>query len=119
MRFMRRLTFAIALALIAAPASATGGLVCRTAGAQPLVLSLGFGHVPGSPLILTHLTDNGRQVPVQSAQWWLDNREMRVVLVSPNALREEATMRARRNGYVFDGSIVRAGRSRWVRCRED
>ena len=116
---MRKLIFGLALALIAAPAQATGGLVCRTAGAQPLIVSLGFGHVPGSPLIASRLTDSGRQVPVQSAQWWLDNREMRLVLISPDALREEMTLRARRKGHVYDGTVVRSGRRRWVRCRED
>jgi hypothetical protein len=94
-------------------------MICRTGGSGPLIVSLGFGHVPGSPLILTRLTDNGRQVPVQSAQWWLDNRELRVVLISPQATREELTLRTRRNGYVYDGSVVRNGRRRWVRCRED
>ena len=93
--------------------------VCRTGGTAPLIVSLGFGHVPGSPLILTRLTDNGRQVPVHSAQWWLDNRELRLVLISPDAMREELTLRARRIGYVYDGSVVRNGRRRWVRCRED
>ena len=116
---MRKLLFALPLALIAVPAKATGGLVCRTAGAQPLIVSLGFGHVPGSPLIATRLTENRRQVPVQSAQWWLDNREMRLVLIDPGATREELTLRTRRNGQVYDGTVVRRGASRWVRCRED
>ena len=110
---------ALWLVLSASPALATGGLVCRTAGAAPLQVSVGFGHVPGSPLILARLTDNGRPVPSQSAQWWLDNREMRLVLTSPNAMREELVLRARRDGHVYDGSVVRDGRSRWVRCRED
>ena len=117
---MKRLLLALLLGgLAATPAHATGGFVCRTAGAAPLQVSVGFGHVPGSPLILTRLTDNGRQVPVQSAQWWLDNKEMRLVLINPDAMRVELTMHARRNGYVYDGSIVRNGRSRWIRCRED
>jgi hypothetical protein len=116
---MKRLLFALLLVLPASPALATGGFVCRTAGSAPIELSVGFGHVPGSPLILTRLTDSGRQVPVQSAQWWLDNREMRLLLINPAAMREELVLRARRNGHAYDGSIVRNGRSRWVRCRED
>ena len=115
---MKRLLIALLLVLSASPALATGGFVCRTAAAPPLIVSLGFGHVPGSPLILIRLTDSGRQVPVQSAQWWLDDKEMRLVLINPDAMRVELTMRARRNGYVYDGSVVRGGRSRWVRCRE-
>ena len=116
---MKRLLLALLLLLPASPALATGSFLCRTAGARPIELSLGFGHVPGSPLILTRLTENGRQVPVQSAQWWLDNREMRLVLISPDAMREEMTLRARRKGHVYDGTVVRSGRRRWVRCRED
>jgi hypothetical protein len=115
---MIRLFLALPLVLAATPAQATGGFVCRTAGITPIEVSVGFGHVPGSPLILARLTDNRRQVPVQSAQWWLDNREMRLVLISPDAMRQELVLRARRNGHVYDGSVVRGGRSRWVRCRE-
>ena len=116
---MKRLLLALLLLLPASPALATGGFLCRTAGARPIELSLGFGHVPGSPLILTRLTENGRQIPVQSAQWWFDNRDMRLVLISPDAMREEMTLRARRKGHVYDGTVVRSGRRRWVRCRED
>ena len=103
----------------ATPAHATGGLICRTAGARPVEVSLGFGHVPGSPLIATRLRDGGRTVPVTAAQWWLDNREVRVLLVAPQATKQELLLRAKRNGYVYDGSLWRSGQRRWVRCRED
>ena len=116
---MKKLLLAMPLAFAAAtPARATGGLVCKTAGADPLELSVGFGHVPGSPIILTRLMDKGRNVPVKDAQWWLDNQEVRLVLIAPDAMREEARIRALRNGHVYDGSIWRSGRQRWVRCRE-
>ncbi|MBA3512646.1 hypothetical protein [Sphingomonas sp.] len=117
---MNKPLFAITLFLLGtAPAHATGGFVCRTAGSRPIEVSLGFGHVPGSPLILTRLTDNGRQVPVQSAQWWLDKSELRLVLVSPNAMREELVIRARGNRHFYDGSAWRNGRQQWIRCRGD
>jgi len=80
---------------------------------------VGFGHVPGSPLILTRLIDDGRVVPVRQAQWWLDNSEIRLLLIAPGAQQEELTLRAKRNGYVYDGSMWRAGKRRWVRCHED
>jgi hypothetical protein len=105
-------------ALAAAPAQATGGLVCRTAGERPVEVSMGFGHVPGSPLILVRLTDAGRQVPATWAQWWLDQSEVRLVLVAPQAHRRELILRARRNGHVYDGNLWRDGKRRWVRCRE-
>lgn len=79
---------------------------------------MGFGHVPGSPLTLVQLIDAGRQVPVSSAQWWLEQSEMRLLLVAPNAHREELVLRAKRNGHVYDGSLWRNGKRRWVRCRE-
>lgn len=104
---------------VAAPAHATGGLICRTAGPRPIQVSVGFGHVPGSPLILTQLLDNGRTVPVKSAQWWLDNSEVRLLLVGPNAMREELLLRAKRNRWTYDGSLWRSGKRHWVRCRED
>ena len=110
----------VPLAMLAAsPAHATGGLVCRTASARPIIVSMGFGHVPGSPLILTRLTDAGRNVPVSAAQWWLDNREVRLILIGANAMRRELLLRASRNGHTYDGSVWRGGRRHWVRCRED
>ena len=113
------LVSAVAALGLAAPAHATGGLVCRTAGARPIMVSLGFGHVPGSPLILTQLTDSGSNVPVTAAQWWLDNQEVRILLISPGAQKQELLLRAKRNGYVYDGALWRSGKRRWVRCRED
>ena len=117
---MKKLLLTLPLALLAvSPAKATGGFVCRTAGADPIEASVGFGHVPGSPLILTRLTDRGRIVPARSAQWWLDNDELRLLLIGEDAMREELLIRAARNGHVYDGSLWRDGKRRWVRCRED
>ena len=114
---MKKLVLLVA-ALAAAPAGATGGLTCRTAGPRPIEVAVGFGHVPGSPLILTRLTDNRRQVPAKQAQWWLDQQEVRLLLIAPDAHRKELTLRARRNGHVYEGHIWRGGQRRWVRCRE-
>ena len=112
--------FAAAAALIgvAVPAHATGGLVCRTAGARPIELSVGFGHVPGSPLLHARLLDAGRNVPVSAAQWWLDGKEVRILLVGPDALKQELLLRAARNGRALDGNLWRGGQRRWVRCHE-
>ena len=117
---MKRLSIAIPLLLaLAAPAQATGGFVCRTAGAAPIEAAVGFGHVPGSPVTATRLIDQGREVPARHAQWWLDKDELRLLLIGTDALREELLIRARRNGHVYDGSLWRNGKRRWVRCRED
>ncbi len=114
----KTILFTALAACVAAPAQATGGMVCRTAGPRPVEVSVGFGHVPGAPLIARRLLDTGRNVPVKDAQWWLDNDELRVILISPDALREEVRVKAKRNGYVYDGSLWRNGQQRWVRCRE-
>jgi len=109
---------AVALVAFASPAQATGGLVCRTAGARPIILSMGLGHVPGSPLLMTRLVDSGRNVPVSPAQWWFDDEELRVLLIGPSALKQELLLRATRHGRTYDGNVWRDGKRRWVRCRE-
>ena len=117
---MKKFAFALPFALFAAvPADATGGLVCRTGGARPIEVSMGFGHVPGSPLILTRLLDNGRTVPVKPAQWWLDNDEVRLLLIDADARSQQLLLKARRNGLVYDGTLWRSGKRRWVRCRDN
>lgn len=113
----------IALPLVlftAVPAQATGGMICRTAGPNPVQVSIGFGHAPGAPLIATatRLSENGRNIPVSAPQWWLDDSELRLLLVDPTAMRREAIVRTKRNGHVYDGSLWRGGKRRWVRCRE-
>jgi len=115
---MKRLILLAVAASWGAPAAATGGLVCRTAGPQPIEVSVGFGHVIGAPLIATRLLDNGRNVPVSAPQWWLDDREVRLLLSDPAAGRQELLLRARKNGSAYDGSLWRGGKRRWVRCRE-
>lgn len=116
---MKKLLLALPIAVMTAtPAAATGGLVCRTAAGEPIEVALGFGHVAGSPLILARLNEGGRSIPVMDAQWWLDDREVRLVLIDPAAMREEVRLRARRNGHVYDGTLSRGGKRRWVRCRE-
>jgi hypothetical protein len=102
----------------AGPAHATGGFTCRTTGAPAIEIGLGFGHAPGAPLVLARLVDSGRQVPVTAPQWWLDSNELRLLLASPDAMRRELILKAKKNGRFYDGSIWRGGKRRWVRCRE-
>ena len=102
----------------ASPAFAAGGMHCRTGGARPVELNLTYGHVFGTPLVASRLLDNGRNVPVARAQWWLDRTEVRLLLTSPEATAEEVRLIARRSGSVYDGALWRKGQRRWVRCRE-
>ena len=116
---MKKFLFAPPLAFLAmTPAHATGGLVCRTAGARPLELALVVGHTTVSTIVSAQLLENGRRVPVSLAQSWLDPNEVRVDLTDRNAMRHELRLRAKKNGRYYDGSIWRAGQRRWVRCRE-
>jgi hypothetical protein len=106
--------------LIAAPAQATTGLVCNTAGDRPIHLALVISHTAVPAIVSARLTENGRDVPVVTAQSWLDTNEVRVDLVDRNALRHELRLRAtwRSDSRSYDGSLWRGGQRRWVRCRE-
>jgi hypothetical protein len=116
---MNKYLIVLPLSLIAImPAQATGGFQCRTAGARPIEVALTIGHVPGSPLVATRLTDSGRNVHVQSAQWWLDDKELRLLLIDPAARQQQLLLRASRKRSSYDGTIWRNGHRRWVRCRE-
>lgn len=110
--------FAAAL-LAGSPAFATGGLVCRTAGAPSVKATLVISHTAVSSVVSARLTESGREVPVAVAQSWLEPNEVRLDLTDRTATRHELRLRATRNGQSYDGSIWRSGQRRWVRCRED
>ena len=115
---MKKACFLLPLLAMAAPAHATGGMTCRTAGPKPVEVSLVIGHTAGSPLVSGRMVDNGTAIEVRAVQWWLDASELRLLLVDPDATRAEVTLKAKKNGRFYDGSLVRGGVSRWVRCRE-
>lgn len=101
------------------PAHATGGMVCSGAAGMPVRVSLVIGHYFGGSIVGAQLSVNGRVVPATIAQAWLDRSELRLDLVDRNAMRQEAQLRAKRNGRFYDGSLLRDGVRRWIRCRED
>jgi hypothetical protein len=103
---------------LAVPAQATGGLLCRTAGPRPIELSLVISHTVVPAVVSARLSDTGRNVPVATAQSWLEQSEIRLDLVDPNSIRHEARLQAKKNGRFYDGRIWRFGRPRWIRCRE-
>jgi hypothetical protein len=102
------------------PAHATGGLLCKTAGDHPIEVSVGFGHVPSPGLFLARLVDDSREIEVTASQWWMRGSELRLALISPDAMTEELILMASWNdqAHSYDGSVWRSGRKRWVRCRE-
>lgn len=115
---MKKIAFAISAMIAAGPAHATGGLICRTAGSQPLTVALVISHTAVPSVVSARLTDNGREVTVAVAQSWLEPSELRVDLTDKNVMRHELRLRVKRSGDAYDGSVWRLGRRRWVRCRE-
>ncbi len=112
------ITAAPLMLLIATPAYATGGLVCRTAGTHPIEVALVISHTVVPSAVSARFTEYGRDTPVRVAQSWFEPREIRLDLVDPQAQRHELRLRAQRNGRFYDGSIWRNAKRRWVRCRE-
>ncbi len=104
--------------LIATPAHATGGLICRTAGSHPIEATFVISHTVVPSVVSARLRDSGRDVPVRVAQSWLEPNELRLDLVDLNAVRHELRLRVKRNGRTYDGALWRAAKRRWVRCRE-
>lgn len=108
------------LAAFAAPASATGGLMCKTAGPTPIEIQLGFGHVPSPGLFLAKLFVDGREVRVEANQWWMQDNEVRLAMTDVANGDNVAILTAQWNdeARAYDGSIRHEGKKRWVRCRE-
>ena len=119
---MRTILATLAFGLLAAsPAHATGGFLCKTAGDTPVELGIGFGHVPGGPLIGHQLKRDGRTVDTRAAQWWLDDAEMRIVLTDADGMERVAEMRTERqanSGATFDGYVIVDNKRHWIRCYE-
>ena len=107
-----------ALALLASPAYATGGFQCRTAADPRIEITLGFGHTAGSALFSQRLRVDGKDIPVDAPQWWLDDNDLRLVLTDEQANERLAVVKAKREGDAYDGSVVYRGKSHWIRCRE-
>ena len=72
----------------------------------------------GSALFVHRLQVDGRDVPVDAPQWWLDDSELRLVLTDRQANERLAVVKAVRKGDAYDGSVLYQGRHHWIRCRE-
>lgn len=116
---MRKYLLALPLLFCAAtPAHATGGFSCETRGTRKIEVNIVFSHTTGGMLLEAGLTDNGKAIATEKAQWWLDGTELRLLLVDPNAEVEEVEIRARGAGEVMVGTLKRGGRTYRVRCEE-
>ena len=118
---MRNLPSIAAMIAVSAssPAAATGGLLCTTAAEPEIKVSIGFGHVPGAPIVAKHLWVDGKKIPVQAPQWWLDDEEMRIELTDTDMMHTLLVMRTKRNGWNYDGQVTWAGKTHWIRCKEN
>lgn len=66
---MQKLFLAALCSMLAAtPAFATGGMICRTAGAHPVELAVVISRTVVASVVSARLTDNGRQIPLAIAQ---------------------------------------------------
>jgi hypothetical protein len=116
---MKKLVTGALLGICASGAAhATGGLTCRSADTRPIELRLVIGHAAVSSIVSARLSERGSNVPVSVAQSWVDAKELRLDLVDRNGVRRELRLTARSNGRTFDGTVLRNGQRRWVRCRE-
>ena len=114
------LAFLLPLLVLGAPANATGGMTCRTAGPQIVEINLGFGHVPSAGLFLSRLSLDGKEIEVEAPQWWMNGVELRLALVSRLTGDNVAILKATWNEttHSYDGTLEREKHKRWIRCRE-
>ncbi|WP_129794253.1 hypothetical protein [Sphingosinicella sp. CPCC 101087] len=115
---------ALPLLLAAAPALATGGFECRTTDGANITIGGTVGHTLTSPLVGARLQLGDRLLATTKkapdlaiGRSWIDDREIRVNLVDPNATRFEAQLRARIGSPgAAAGTLVRHGATHPVRC---
>jgi hypothetical protein len=116
--------------LLAAPASATGGYVCRPVSGAGPSLAVVTGHGVAANAVAATIRDGRRQLSTSGpnaaltiAQSWIDDHDLRIDIVDRNVVRYEARLRARfvqpgRGGRAV-GTLTRNGRVQRVRCEVD
>lgn len=109
---------ALPIAVLATPANATGGFLCKTAKSPDIEIAVGFGHVPGAPIVAKRLRVNGKEVAADIPQWWLNDDEMNLQMTTPDAMESLLVMRTTRKGWNYDGQVTYRGKTHWIRCKE-
>lgn len=111
-----RLLIALAATLaIAAPASATQGMLCSGKGASMHLL---FGHAAVPGLVSAELTAGETVVPSAIARSWADEKEIRVDLADPDQMALIASLRLRPGARGWRGNLTYQRRKIAVRCEE-
>jgi hypothetical protein len=105
---MRPLFLALPMFFAAAPALATGGFDCRTAGEENIRLAIVTGHGVAPTVAQVRLFDGRRQFstagegePIAVAQSWLDDDGLKLDLVDAQAQNYVARLRL---SFVARGS---------------
>jgi hypothetical protein len=119
---MKRILLLASILSTASPALATGGFDCRSADGG-IALAGTVGHTIVSPLVGARLTVGERTLstigdpaPLAIGRSWIDEDEIRVDLVDPQAMRVEAALRVVRAGRSWTGTLIRDGTAYPVRC---
>ena len=116
----RRLLFLAPAVLAAAPAHATGELICETASGEATRISLGFGHAPvATGMWASAQTGDAAWRKLEVAQSWMDREKLLVDLADAERTTLLARIEARWNDATnsFDGTLTQGETTRWVRCR--
>ena len=124
------IAFAAPALVLASPAFATGGLLCKpTAGAGPW-LSLAIGHGQSGGIVCASLREGGRWQSacrpsdrLTIARSWLDRQRVWLDLADREDGRDEAKLRVLvqpgQRVHTALGTLTRRGRTYKVRCVED
>ena len=112
--------FLAPVVLAAAPAHATGELVCETASGEATRISLGFGHAPvATGMWASAQTGDTAWQKVEVAHSWMDREKLLVDLTDTERTTLLARIEGRWNDETnsFDGTLTQGETTRWVRCR--
>ena len=125
-----RIALPVALSLLfaASPVLATGTIHCRSQLQPDLEVYLAVGYAGDASIASARLIDAGRVLQTDDlpdsprlGQSWLDDQDLRVVIVDSNHENVLARLLATRRGPTgrYAGSLRYRGRTYAVSCRSD